>query len=160
MITAYRIVSHIWGEELLSSGFPARWNSAQVYVIYCAESRSLATLENIAHRKRNGLNARFTLQVIEIPDDIKVERINKKVLPPKWSPANEEAYEKCREIGDLWVSKQKSAVLAVPSAIVNDEINYLLNPNHPDFSKIKLIKKEVYRFDPRLGIEDEKRSAH
>ena len=154
MITAYRIVSHIRGEELKSSGFPARWNSDQVDVIYCAESRSLATLENIAHRRRNGLNAKFTLQVIEIPDDLKIETVNKKDLPAKWSLANEEAYEKCRLIGDRWVSKQRSAVLVVPSAIVNDEINYLLNPHHPDFSKIKLVKKEVYRFDPRLGTED------
>ncbi|MGV8095836.1 MAG: RES family NAD+ phosphorylase [Mangrovibacterium sp.] len=147
----YRIVSHIWGDSLQASGLGARWNSGKVYVIYSAESRSLATLENIAHRKRNGLKAKFTLQVIEIPDDVNVEVLDESTLPADWNLADEKTYEKCRVIGDSWASQNRSAVLQVPSAMIKEEKNYLLNPNHPDFKLIQLVNKEDYRFDSRLS---------
>jgi RES domain-containing protein len=53
-------------------------------------------------------------------------------------------------MGDRWVKKQSSAILTVPSIVVPDEYNYLLNPTHPDFAKIEIGKPIIYYFDPRL----------
>ncbi len=55
-----------------------------------------------------------------------------------------------KAIGDRWVKKRKSVVLKVPSVVVPEEYNYLLNPNHPDFEKIAIDTPIIYRFDPRL----------
>jgi RES domain-containing protein len=53
-------------------------------------------------------------------------------------------------VGDIWVRGARSAVLALPSAIIADELNYLLNPAHPDFKKISIGKRVPFAFDRRL----------
>jgi RES domain-containing protein len=69
-------------------------------------------------------------------------------LPEDWN--SRPISPSTRAIGDRWFKKQSSAVLRVPSIVVPDEYNYLLNPTHPDFAKIKIGKPIIYFFDPRL----------
>jgi RES domain-containing protein len=86
--------------------------------------------------------------LIEVPDAVAVESINQGDLPENWQDFS--AYHLCQQLGDTWLTAMKSAVLAVPSVIVPQEQNFLLNPQHPDFQRIKLLGTEDFVFDPRI----------
>jgi RES domain-containing protein len=145
---SYRIALAIHANKLIASGNSARWNSKDVMVIYASSSRSLACLENVVHRNFKNLNNQFMTIIIEIPGSLKMERIDRKDLPADWHEFQNIPYT--QQIGDHWIAKSKSAVLQVPSVIIPEEFNYLLNPAHKDFSKIKLISSEPFQFDARL----------
>lgn len=146
----YRITLKKWSGSLKGSSNPARWNSKGVEVIYSAWTRSLACLENIVHKNSIELKENFIIMVIYLPDSIKQETISKSVLPATWYHADAIGYNICQEIGDNWVSENKSAILKVPSSIINNEFNFVINPNHPDFKLIRLIEEEPFLFDFRI----------
>ncbi len=144
----YRITLNKWSKKLHASGYPGRWNSKGVFVIYTSYTRALASLENLAHRSGEGLNGLFSVMVIEFPDRLKIKKVRSSSLPKYWFRYDQ--YSDCQAIGDKWIQEGKYAVMRVPSAMVAMEFNYLLNPNHPDFSQIKLVGTEKFVFDPRL----------
>lgn len=144
----YRIVLEKWSHSLTASGQSARWNSAGRFVLYTAGARSLACLENVVHRNGRGLSQLFKTMVIEVPDDVFIEKTPMENLPDGWHEF--ESYHITQQLGDAWLDGMKSAVLAVPSAIVPAEQNFLFNLQHPDFQKIKLVSVEDFVFDPRI----------
>ena len=144
----YRIVSKKWSSKLTASGNAARWNTKENKVIYTAESRALACLENLVHTSGEELKKEFAIMLIEIPAALKIDRVEIASLPHNWFEF--ENLLICRSIGDKWLMKKSSAVLRVPSVIISHEFNYLINPEHPDFKKIKLNSIEDFRFDPRI----------
>jgi RES domain-containing protein len=147
----FRIVHKKWADNLIASGFPARWNSRNIFTIYTAQSRSLASLEMLVHMIGiKPANENFRILVIYIPDRIKINKISLSDLPGNWGQSGEESFDICRNIGDKWNMEAQSAVLEVPSAIIKNEKNYLINPAHKDFQKIKLVEIEPFIFDPRL----------
>ena len=133
----YRICLAKWANALVASGNPARWNARGQFVIYTASSRAL-----------EGLSLRFKLMVIQVPDHLPVEVIAPESLPPDWH--NFLQYPVCQKRGAAWLQSQSSVILQVPSAIIPQEKNYLLNPAHPDFNQIVLQATEDFWFDPRL----------
>lgn len=147
-MTVYRICLEKWAHQLTASGFPARWNSKGTFVIYTAGSRALACLENVVHRSGEGLNKDFRVMVINIPDTLQITEIYKENLPENWTSI--QAYSDCQKIGDTWIRERKTAVLRIPSSIIQKEYNYLINPNHPDFQQIKLAQIEPFIFDSRI----------
>ena len=144
----YRITLAKFARKLLASGNPARWNSKDVKVIYTAGSRSLACLENVVHRSSMGLKENFKTMQVEIPDNLKLEEIKISDLDPKWREYSRYAYT--QKIGDEWIKNGRTAVLKVPSAIVPEEHNYLINPLHKDFKRIKYLGNEPFDFDERI----------
>lgn len=84
---------------------------------------------------------------IEFPEEI-LEKLPSKSLPQDWSVSP--VPDSTKEIGDLWIEESRSAVLMVPSAIVPDENNFLINPDHDDFEKLTLGKPRGFEFDSRL----------
>lgn len=147
-MNVFRITTDRWSKSLTASGYPARWNSRGRFVIYTAESRSLACLENLVHRSGEGNNNLYKVMVIEIPDTIKMEVIESTSLKKDWQTINNYVY--CQSLGSKWLDELKCAILKVPSVIIKKENNYLINPNHPDFSKIKLTSNEDFDFDRRF----------
>lgn len=147
MIT-YRITLAKWAGHLTASGRAARWNSNGHFMLYTASTRSLACLENMVHRRSIGADDLFRVTLIEIPDDLEVEKTEKKKLPASWQEYIN--YTSCQAIGDAWLKQNKTAVLQVPSAIITEEYNYLVNPQHPDFSHIQVRSIEKFKFDERL----------
>jgi RES domain-containing protein len=135
-------------DSLNASGFPSRWNSKGKFVIYTAASRTLACLENVVHRSGEGLSANFKVMVINIPDELKIKTISAAKLPKNWYEFQN--YIITQRIGDTWLNKSETAILKIPSAIIQLETNYLLNPNHPDFKKIKIKNVEDFIFDPGI----------
>ncbi len=127
-----------------------RWNSLGVAVVYCSESLSLATLEVLVHLEDIETIVDLYSSVPVEFDESLVEMLPNALLPVDWdnpmiSP-NTQAY------GNRWLTENRSAVLSVPSVIIPQERNYLINPAHPDFSKIRIHREQTQRFkiDERL----------
>ena len=144
----YRITLKQFSHQLYASGRVARWNSKGTFVIYTAGSRSLACLENLVHRSGEGLDAGFRVMVIEIPNEVKMEQVASDDLPTTWRDFSQQYAT--RAVGDRWINEGKSAVLRVPSAIIPEEFNYLINPHHKDFERITLLGVDPFSFDKRL----------
>jgi len=148
----YRITLAIHADKLVASGNPAKWNSKDVRVIYTSPSRSLACLENIVHRNSLGHGTLFRTILVEIPDNLIIDRINRKDLQPGWYEFQNTPVT--QKLGNSWVANGSAAVLRVPSVIIPEEFNYTLNPAHKDFVKIKYLRNEAFEFDGRLkGIK-------
>jgi RES domain-containing protein len=152
----YRIVREKYLDSVLSGkgaqfseGF--RWNSFGTPLVYTAESRSLAVLEIAVHLdlSEDLPKDRFIVE-IDIPDNLKVLILNERDLPKNWSAKPPE--RGTQVIGDNFAAEAKAAVLSVPSSIIPEERNYLLNPSHSDFSKITARKPGIFHFDSRLGF--------
>jgi len=144
----FRIILAKYADKLIASGRAARWNPNDVEMIYSASSRSLACLENVVHRSGKGLNQVFDVLTIDIPRHIKIKKILLEDLPADWKD-----YDRVyltQRMGEKWINNNDTAVLQVPSSIVSEEVNYLLNPKHKDFGEIKIVKRQPFVFDSRI----------
>lgn len=148
LMIVYRITKALYANQLVASGGAARWNGRGQFVIYTAATRALACLENVVHRSGEGLHDVFRAMIIEVPDALTIETISVSDLPANWSDFRQ--YDACQRLGGNWLRMAQSPVLRVPSAIIAHECNYLLNPAHPDFSRIRLVRTEPFLFDPRI----------
>jgi RES domain-containing protein len=125
-----------------------RWNSPGNPVVYTASSAALAVLEMLVHLGKATVLPSYVLASCTFDRGL-VSRLNRATLPPNWRsyPAPPEL----QRMGDLWLKRQKSAVLEVPSVIIDTESNYLLNPNHPDFVQVTIeAAPRAFEFDLRL----------
>jgi RES domain-containing protein len=144
----FRITTAQWSRSLTASGYPARWSAKGRVAIYAAGSRALACLENLVHRSGEGNNALYKVMIIEMPDSISMEVLEESTLKRDWHTIDNYPY--CQSLGGKWLNDSDSAVLQVPSVVIKREFNYLINPNHPDFNKIKLAGNEDFDFDKRF----------
>jgi RES domain-containing protein len=144
----YRISLTKYAHRLAASGNAARWNPNDVKMIYAASSRSLACLENVVHRSQAGLSALFSVMIINCPKAVKIKKINRGDLPYDWHDYGQMA--KTQAIGEKWIKDNETAILQVPSSIIDEEVNYLLNPEHEDFKLIRLVSTTPFVFDSRI----------
>lgn len=128
--------------------YGGRWNLKGQPAIYTAATLSLAALEILVQVDTDLIPNNFIAFAVDIPEDIRIERLSPADLPPDWR----EAYppQNCQLAGSQWLTRSGSAVLAVPSAIIPEENNHLLNPHHPDFAKISIQLPVAFSFDVRL----------
>lgn len=127
--------------------YGGRWNSAGIAVVYTAQSKSLAALELLVHLQTSQLLASYCSIPVQIGNEL-VEVVDPDSLPANWNEYP--APTVLQEIGDRWATEQRSVALQVPSAIVPNELDYILNPGHPEFSRIAIGQAQTFRFDPRL----------
>ncbi len=145
----YRISSCSYINDLSGRGaalYGGRWNNKDTYVVYTAESRALALLEAVVHIGKVPAEG-FCIATIDIPDN-SIEIFQAEKLPGDWQTNPPPNYLKA--IGDYFIKSKKYLALAIPSAIMMEEHNYLLNPMHPDFKKVKIISERPIRVDDRL----------
>lgn len=124
--------------------FGGRWNTKGTRMLYTSESLSLAVLEAIANLSSSKLKQLFCVE-IDFPDSLKVAHLKK--LPKDW-----QAYPYTKhtpEAGTKFINKG-GLCLKVPSAIVPTEHNYLLNPMHDEFYKIKVRDARPFLLDQRF----------
>lgn len=124
-----------------------RWNSRGVRVAYGSSTIALAVLEVLVQTRSPEELSFFSLASADVPDEF-VTVFSIADLPPGWR--DEKVGPPSMAIGDAWKRNGASAALAVPSAIVIAERNYLLNPEHPDFTRLTIHPPEPFAFDPRL----------
>jgi RES domain-containing protein len=127
-----------------------RWNSKGITLLYTSESRALCTTEIAVHTPLGNIPLDYQIVSIEIPDDIKVEELLASELPEDWKSLPHS--HSTQEIGDKFVHTNKFLVLKVPSVVVQEEYNFLINPNHKDFKRIHIKLIEPFNFDGRLFI--------
>jgi RES domain-containing protein len=125
-----------------------RWHTRGRRVVYCAENPAAALMEILVHFEIDirDLPARYRLLKISVPDDIRVQRVALAELDRNWI----ENTQTTRAIGDVWLAERGAALLAVPSAIVPETFNLLVNPAHPDAARIRIAQASDHVIDPRL----------
>lgn len=150
MPTVWRLVTARYAESAFSGEgarlYGGRWNRKGIAMVYTAASQSLAMLEMLVQDEP--LRARYVVIAAGIPEDMSIERLASDELPAAWrDPA---ARTLLQGLGSDWIKRASSAVLAVPSAVIPSETNYLLNPQHPDFGRIEIGRPAGFVTDLRL----------
>lgn len=128
--------------------FGGRWNSPGVRVIYTSTHLSLAVLEILVHAGPANFPDGLVKLQITVPDRLRDDRADTNRLPATWRGV--EANARTRKIGDGWVAGGQSAVLRIPSTVIPEEDNLLINPDHPDMTQISVSAKTSFMLDPRL----------
>lgn len=127
--------------------YGGRWNRPGTRVVYAAEHLSLAALELFVHLDPEDAPRVLHRFRVELPDDA-IERLPRDRLPPSWrdypAPGTTAA------IGTEWARRGEALALLVPSAVVPEEHNVLLNPAHPRFRKLARERAEPFSLDPRM----------
>ena len=127
-----------------------RWNRRGSRMIYTSASLSLAALEILVHCDPSLLPSDLVAIAADIPVSLNIEPIDEAGLPPDWSRMPPP--DALAELGSGWLEAARSPVLSVPSAVVPRERNYLINPGHPEFARIKRGATEAFSLDPRLRL--------
>lgn len=151
ILTAWRIVEARFKDKAFSGDgarlYGGRWNSKGVAMIYTAGSLALASIEMVVNLPSPKLLKAFVRIPVRFQPDL-VGRLPSAALPSDWQ--SRPISPTTKSIGDRWVKQQRLPILMVPSVVVPEEVNYLLNPAHPHFSQIEIGQPVVYHFDPRL----------
>lgn len=150
MLSVWRITTAAFARSAFSGEgarlYGGRWNPKGVPMVYAAGNQSLAMLEMLVQDQP--LRARYLMIEARIPNGVTIDRVRIGDLPSDWREIG--ARGKLQAIGAEWARKRSAAVLAVPSAIVPLESNYLLNPLHAAFKRIKIGKPSTVETDLRL----------
>ena len=141
-------------DDLSGAGAKAtggRWNSPGVPVVYASQTRALACLETVVHLGAGGLPLNRYLVQLDVPDAIWADAREETSasLPVGWDA--EPAGRASIAFGSAWIRASSSALLIVPSVIVPEEFNVLINPRHPDSAQISAAKLRRWLYDPRLA---------
>ena len=150
MIT-YRLTTGKFANDISGTGAKlngGRWNPVGIGVLYTSEFISLAILEILVRASKNTSPDSYTLTSFEIPDKNIIQVEIKKLLV-EW----EYDINYSQEIGKKFLMANRSLCLKVPSAIVHQENNFLLNPLHIDFKKIKIVESELLKLDKRVLVK-------
>ena len=153
MLTVFRLGKDVYRDQLFSGqgGLYAsgRWTPRGRPVVYTSASISLAVLEYTVNYRRSGWVPATVLGRATIPDSVRVEALSLEKLPPNWFAASPPP--RLQVLGGEWQERGETAVLKVPSAIVTEEWNYLLNPLHADFRKFRMTTPKPFNFDQRVA---------
>ncbi len=145
----YRITNSHYKDDISGTGAKlkgARWNMPGSSMLYTAEHISLSALELLVHVGFEDIQKFYHLLSIFIPDDAAMREINADKLKKDWY--EDEDYSAF--MGTEFINNNLNLVLKVPSAIIPEEHNFLINPQHKDFKKIKIKKSNPFIFDERL----------
>ena len=128
--------------------YGGRWNPPGLAVVYTSESLALAAFEALVHADSDLLPDDLVILSAEIPDTLPIRTISPEELPKKWQAIP--APQALQTIGAEWVRTGDDVGLRVPSAVIPQEWNLLLNPAHPEFSKIEWTNEGPFKWDKRL----------
>jgi len=151
-VEIFRLVREKWSLNLSGKGaalMGGRWNAKGTELIYCAQNRSLAMAEVSVHMKVDQMKMiNLKMLTIYVPDRLKCLEVSEEDLVYNWKEFPHP--KSTQDIGDRIVIENKYCLVKVPSVVVSGDFNYLINPNHKDFSKIKIIDTVKFPFDKRI----------
>jgi RES domain-containing protein len=125
-----------------------RWNSQGIPMVYSSANIALAALETLSYIRAGSLPFDRFLVRLDFPDDVWSQRTVLDPLPGGWDAIPSGITGK--RTGDAWVAAGTSPVLVVPSVIITDEQNILVNPAHPESAKIVATTIKRFVYDPRF----------
>ena len=149
-MTVFRLSKTIYANDLSGAGAErvgGRWNGRGTPMVYTSSSRALCVTEVAVHMPLGLVPNDYAMVSIELPA-VKFLEIKTTDLPKTWNSFPHS--HATQLIGDKFVREGKHLVMKVPSAAVQGEFNYLINPRHKDITKVKVIDVEPFRFDVRL----------
>lgn len=135
----YRVTTEKWAEDILGEGariYGGRWNHKGVPALYCSEHRSLCTLEVLVHVKLNSIPANLRLVTLHIPKEIEVKTLSLYELPTSWDGFPYDSFT--QDTGTSLLKSKKTVGIRLPSSVIQQEYNVMLNPLHPDFSRVMI----------------------
>jgi RES domain-containing protein len=150
-MTVYRLCRQQYANDLSGHGAElsgGRWNSKGIAALYTSSSRALCAIEIIVHVPAGIVPQDYYIVTIALPDDAAIKTLSIKDLPDNWNRNPISAFS--QRTGNTFFAEQKALVLKAPSAIIKDEWNYIINPAHKDFGKVKILRTEPFTFDVRL----------
>lgn len=150
----YRLSIEKYCDDLSGAGakiYGGRWNYVGTPVIYTAENISLSVLEILVRTDKTTIPPDYMLMRIEIPDSLVITQIVKSKLKKDWK----DDLDNTQFIGTEFAKNNQAIALKVPSAIVDEEHNYIINPAHPDIRKIKIKQVMPFKFDKRFFFVNE-----
>lgn len=124
-----------------------RWNSPGVGVIYTGRSISIAALEKFVNLAAV-VPPDLVLVRVELPDNYSFEEPALADLPPDWNAVP--TAPSSMQLGTQWAQENRSLVLYVPAALIPEEANAVLNPNHPEFAGVTMTIERAFHYDPRM----------
>ena len=151
MIKLFRISIFEHISDITGTGakiYGGRWSHAGYPVVYTSGSRSLAALEFLVHVPMALAPENLSIVEINIQENVKRESIKGNLLPSSWR--DYPAPEQLATIGTNWIKSKSSLLLDIPSAVVDKEVNTLINPLHPDIKHVNVAIVEKFSFDSRL----------
>lgn len=150
MVRVYNIRKSTYADSLRASGVANRWNKDDEFVIYTGGSISLSALELIAHLNTADFKQEFKLLTIDVDvDAATIPEIKPDSLPSNWKSV--ESYPELQKMGSNWYRSSSHLLLKVPSALIPQESNYLINTSHPDFAqKVSVYATKPFIWDERL----------
>lgn len=147
----YRLAVQQFADDLSGSGaklMGGRWNVPGLPVLYTTENISLAALEILVNAERQYIPPTYQLLKLLLPDTVEISSISKDKLKKQWK----DDFEYTQWIGSEFLKQNKNLVMKVPSAVVDEEHNFLFNPGHSDFKKLKIVATSHFQFDKRLHL--------
>ncbi len=128
--------------------YGGRWSRPGTRLVYTAEHLSLAMIEYLAHLDADCPPKDIMLAKADVPEGVSRIQMKTDELPRGWR--SYPPPETLAAVGDGFVRELRAAILIVPSALAISDNNWILNPAHPDFNKIRLHSAELFDYDPRL----------
>ncbi|MEP6595802.1 MAG: RES family NAD+ phosphorylase [Ginsengibacter sp.] len=144
----FRISNELYKEDISGNGAAingSRWNSKGTRMLYTGEYISLVILESLVHLRTIDIPEKQYLLQIELPDS-NFSEIKQSKIKDNW----QQHLNYTQWMGDQFVKANQLLILKVPSAIVSQEHNFLVNPLHGEFKKVKVVKTELLELDKRL----------
>lgn len=152
----FRITQELYSEDLSGNGsfvYGGRWNSEGNYALYTSSSRSLALLETLAHVPAKLLRSKpYLLITLSVPGKEFMQKISIENLSTGWNAIDAPLFTK--RMGDRFLLQRKDLLLEVPSVLIPEENNFILNPLHAGMKKVKIIHKRRIVFDSRVWMDD------
>ena len=152
MIRVYRILRKRYAKNPFDGEgayrYGGRWSSPGIRLAYASEHLSLAMIEYFVHLDQDDPPPDLVVAAADVPDDVSRVTVSFGSLPATWrqTPAPAEL----AAIGDRFARRRREAVLVVPSALAPDEFNWLPNPDHPDFRRIRIHPSEPFAYGARF----------
>ncbi|MPR33553.1 RES family NAD+ phosphorylase [Salmonirosea aquatica] len=147
----YRLAREKFASTLSGKGAAlkgARWNSIGVELIYTASNRSLAMAEVAVHFSLATLPEDYMMITLFVPDALAIKEVSEVDLPTNWREFPHPV--STQKFGDDFLAENKFCLLKIPSAVTKGDFNILINPNHQDFGRIKIVEIEKFPFDKRI----------
>lgn len=150
--SVWRIVSSSYADRAFDGEgarrYGGRWNHPGTAVVYTSGTLSLAALETFVHADADLASVDMVAISVELPSSLAISTIEVADLPDGWRAYP--APEALQDMGNAWARAAESAVLAVPSAVISEEQNFILNPAHPDFAHFRFGDPRPFVLDPRM----------
>ena len=145
----YRICNSLYQDDISGTGAKltgGRWNIRGIPALYVSQHISLAVLEMLVNNHFKDFSIELSLLMISVPDKTDMKEVQFGKMKAGWF----EDFSYTQYMGSEFIKNGEALIIKVPSAVIHEEHNYLINPTHADFKKVRITQTKSFRTDKRL----------